>query len=78
MKSILQNPFEKVPYFTLESIKQAMGIESPNSARVLLYRWMQAEKIIQLKRGTHMARRFYGQHRTDPLFPAMASAILLP
>lgn len=78
MRTTLPYPFEKAPYFTLEGLKQATGIESQNSVRVLLYRWRRAGKILQLKRGVFMAGRFHEQHRAAPLFSAAVSSLPEP
>jgi len=78
MKTDLLRPSENIPYFTLESFKQATGMESPHQVRVLLHRWGQAGHILPLKKGVYMTRQFYEQHRADYLFSGAVSAILLP
>lgn len=78
MKTDLLRPFENIPYFTLESFKQATGMESPHQVRVLLHRWGRAGHILSLKKGVYMTRHFYEQHRADYLFSGAVSAILLP
>ncbi|MFZ5819106.1 MAG: hypothetical protein ACOYYJ_04315 [Chloroflexota bacterium] len=78
MKLNRLQPFEAMPYFTLEGFKQVAGIEPPHPARVLLYRWAKAGRILPLKKGTYMTRRFYELHRGDSLFSAAVGAILLP
>jgi predicted transcriptional regulator of viral defense system len=77
MKTNLLRLFENIPYFTLESFKQATGMESPHQVRVLLHRWGQAGHILPLKKGLYMTRRFYEQHRADYLFSGAVSAILV-
>ena len=77
MKTNLLRLFENIPYFTLESFKQATGMESPAQVRVLLHRWRQARHILPLKKGVYMTRHFYEQHRADYLFSGAVSAILL-
>ncbi|NTW09363.1 MAG: hypothetical protein HGA28_07325 [Anaerolineaceae bacterium] len=71
-------PFESIPYFTIDGFKQAAGIKAPHSARVQLHRWARAGRILSLKRGVYMSRRFFDQHRRDVEFTAAISAILLP
>jgi predicted transcriptional regulator of viral defense system len=78
MKTDLLRPFENIPYFTLESFKQATGMESAHQVRVLLHRWKKAGHILPLKKGLYMTRHFYEQHRADYLFSGGVSAILLP
>ncbi len=72
--------FESFPYFTLEAVKQLLGDESTaaGTIRTALYRLMKAGQIIQLKKGVYMTRRFFEQHRADPDFAPMVSAILIP
>jgi predicted transcriptional regulator of viral defense system len=78
MKTNLLRLFENIPYFTLESFKQATRMESPHQVRVLLHRWGQAGHILPLKKGLYMTRHFYEQHRADYLFSGAVGAILLP
>jgi predicted transcriptional regulator of viral defense system len=78
MKTDLLNPFESIPYFTLEGFKQATGMEAAESVRVLLHRWAKAGHILQLKKGMYMTRRFYEGHRRDYLFSAAVSSMLMP
>jgi predicted transcriptional regulator of viral defense system len=67
-----------MPYFTIEGFKQAAGMENPNQVRMLLYRWAKAGHIVPIKKGIYMTRRFFDLHNSDPSFPAVISAILLP
>jgi len=78
MKPDLLSPFEAIPYFTIEGFKQASDRESSEHTRTLLHRWSKAARIIPLKRGVYMTRRFYEQHGKDPAFTAVVSSILLP
>jgi len=78
MKKDMLRVFEAMPYFTIEGFKQAAGIESPQTARVLLHRWAQAGHILAIKKGVYMSSRFHDQHRQDAEFSAAVSAILLP
>ncbi|MBS4062524.1 MAG: hypothetical protein KG029_19160 [Bacteroidetes bacterium] len=78
MKTNILHPFENIPYFTIEALKQSAGIESPHSARVLLHRWAKTGHIFTLKKGVYMTARFYERHRAEPQFAAVVSAILLP
>ena len=78
MKTDLLHLFENIPYFTIEGFKQATGIETPHTVRVLLHRWSQAGHLVPLKKGVYMTRRFYEQHQQDDDFSAAVSAILLP
>jgi len=71
--------FENLPYFTLEAFRQISGdAQNGYPARIALYRWAKAGRIIQLKKGFYMHRSFYEQHRGDPQFSSLVSAILLP
>jgi hypothetical protein len=78
MKISLLDPFENIPYFTIEGFKQVSGIEAPHTVRTLMHRWSQAGHILALKKGVYMTRRFYEQHRQDNDFSAAVSAILVP
>ena len=78
MKTDLLQPFERIPYFTIEGFKQAAEISKPEQARLLLHRWAKAGRVIQLKKGVYMTRRFYEQRRGDAAFSAFVSAIILP
>ena len=78
MKPDLLTLFEAIPYFTLEGFKQASKMESPGYTRIMLHRWAKTARIIPLKRGLYMTRRFFDQHGNDPAFTAAISSILLP
>ena len=78
MKTDLLQPFERIPYFTIEGFKQSAEISKAEQARLLLHRWVKAGRIIPLKKGVYMAGRFYEQRRGDASFSAAVSAILLP
>jgi predicted transcriptional regulator of viral defense system len=78
MKTTLLQPFERIPYFTIEGFKQAADISKAEQARLLLHRWVKAGHLIQLKNGVYMTRRFYEQRRNDAAFSAAVSAIILP
>ena len=78
MKTTLLQPFERIPYFTIEGFKQAADISKAEQARLLLHRWVNAGHLIQLKNGLYMTRRFYEQRRNDAAFSAAVSAIILP
>ncbi|MCJ7529474.1 MAG: hypothetical protein MUO64_00405 [Anaerolineales bacterium] len=80
MKLGLLTPFDTIPYFTIEGFKQVTAPEKDENPRVrkLLYRWMKAGHIFQLKKGMYVTRRFYEAHRNDALFSAGYSAIILP
>ena len=78
MKTNLLQPFERIPYFTIEGFKQAADISKAEQARLLLHRWVKAGHLIQLKNGVYMTRRFYEQRRNDAAFSAAVSAIILP
>lgn len=80
MKSIILSSFDSLPYFTMEAVKQLLGVESvaAGTIQTALYRWMKAGQIIQLKKGVYMTRRFFEQHRANVDFAPMVSAILIP
>ena len=78
MKTTLLQPFERIPYFTIEGFKQAADISKAEQARLLLHRWVKAGHLLQLKNGVYMTRRFFEQRRNDAAFSAAVSAILLP
>ncbi|MBV6397115.1 MAG: hypothetical protein HFACDABA_02720 [Anaerolineales bacterium] len=78
MKTTLLQPFERIPYFTMEGFKQAADISKAEQARLLLHRWVKAGHLIQLKNGVYMTRRFFEQRRNDAVFSAAVSAIILP
>lgn len=72
--------FENVPYFTVESVKQLLEdqVSDPRYANILLHRWAKAGRLIQLKKGYYMMRRFFDLHRGDADFSLAVSAMLLP
>ena len=80
MKNALLSPLNSLPYFTIEAVRQLLDNESvaPGTVQTALYRWMKAGKIIQLKKGLYMTRRFYELHRADADFAPAVSAILIP
>src|SRR5512139_2657994 len=79
MKTEVLSPFDNMPYFTIEGFRQVAGVASSDQvARNLLYRWVKAGHLLQLKNGVYMTSRFYEQHRGDYLFSAAISAILIP
>jgi hypothetical protein len=78
MKTDLLAPFESLPYFTIEGFRQYAGMDSPSQARLLLHRWAAAGRILPLKKGVYMTRRFHDLHRAEPNFTPAVSAILLP
>ena len=80
MKRTLLTPFEELPYFTLTAVKQLLGDDSQSQGTLptLLYRWMKAGHIIQLKKGVYMSNRFFERHRGEADFSPAISAILLP
>jgi len=80
MKKDGLSSLEPLPYFTIEAVKQLLGDSSAatGTVRTALYRWMKAGRVIQLKKGVYMARRFYENHRAQVDFAPMVSAILIP
>ncbi len=80
MTDTLLSPFETLPYFTIQAFRQVAGeaISGDDHARVALSRWVKAGRILRLKKGVYMHRRFYERHHQDPAFSAVVSAILLP
>lgn len=75
MKTDLLTPFERIPYFTIEGFKQSSGMDRP---AILLHRWAKAGKILSLKKGVYMTRRYYELHARDGGFTEAVSAILFP
>jgi len=71
---------DRIPYFTLEAVRQLIGDEalSPASINTALYRWVKQGRIIKLKKGVYMTRSFYERYRADENFSALVSAILIP
>jgi hypothetical protein len=80
MKSTILSSLDLLPYFTIESVKQLFGDGASDAAtvRTALYRWMKSGRVIQLKKGVYMPRRFYDLHRREIDFSLIVSAILLP
>ena len=80
MKQTILLAFERLPYFTIEGFRQiaADQLADEAHARTALYRWVKAGHLISLKKGVYMHQRFFEQHRQDPAFSPMISAILLP
>jgi predicted transcriptional regulator of viral defense system len=79
MKTEILSSFENMPYFTIEGFRQVTGVDSADQVvRNLLYRWVKTGRLVQLKNGVYMTRRFYEQHRGDYLFSAAVSAIVMP
>lgn len=80
MKITVLSPFDTIPYFTIEAVKQLLANETTaaGTAQTEVYRWMKSGQIIRLKRGVYMTRRFYEVHRADAEFAPMVSAILIP
>jgi len=80
MKPNLFPAIERLPYFTIESVKQLWGDESVSDAtvRTAVYRWMKAGKMIQLKKGVYMPAKFHQLHAGDEDFSAAVSSILNP
>lgn len=75
MKTDLLSPFDSIPYFTIEGFRQYAGMEKP---AMLLNRWMKAGRILPLKKGVYMTRRFYELHARDVSFIEAVSAIIFP
>ena len=71
---------DRMPYFTIEAVKQLMEDNSPGegSVQTTIYRWTKTGDFIRLKKGVYMTRRFYEAHRRDEEFSSMVSAILIP
>lgn len=78
MKTHLLAPFEAIPYFTIEGFRQYAGMEKPEQARALLYRWAKAGKILPLKKGAYMTRTFYERRAGKAFFMEAVSAVILP
>jgi hypothetical protein len=79
MRQTILSAFERLPYFTIEGFRQIAGeAVDPAHARTALHRWVKAGHLIALKKGVYMHRRFYEQHRQDPAFGPIVSAILVP
>jgi predicted transcriptional regulator of viral defense system len=80
MRHTILSPFENLPYFTIAGFRQIAGNEVADDAhaRVALYRWIKAGRLIALKKGIYMHHRFFERHRQEAAFSPMVSAILLP
>jgi len=80
MKHTILSAFENLPYFTIHGFRQIAGdaIMDDDHARVALYRWVKAGYLIALKKGMYMHAGFYQRHRSEVVFSALVSAILLP
>ncbi len=80
MKTRILDSLDRMPYFTIEAVKQLLEETSPDdgSIRTTIYRWTKAGDIVRLKKGVYMTRRFYEAHRSDEEFASMVSAILIP
>ena len=80
MKKFVLSALERLPYFTLEAVKQLMdnGSYSPGSIQTALYRWTKSGHIIRLKKGVYMTSHFYDLHHNEVDFSGAVSAILLP
>lgn len=80
MKTKNLESLDRMPYFTIEAVKQLMEDNSPGegSVQTAIYRWTKAGDFVRLKKGVYMTRRFYEAHRRDEEFASMVSAILIP
>ena len=80
MKTKNLDSLDRMPYFTIEAVKQLLEDTLPGdgSVQTAIYRWAKAGHIIRLKKGVYMTRRFYEAHRSDEEFASMVSAILIP
>jgi len=80
MKTKILDSLDRMPYFTIEAMKQLMEESSPGegSVQTAIYRWTKAGDIVRLKKGVYMTRRFFEAHRRDEFFSSMVSAILIP
>jgi predicted transcriptional regulator of viral defense system len=80
MKTDILSTLDSLPYFTTEAVKQLLGDETlaAGTIRTALYRWMKTGKVIQLKKGVYMTRRFHELHRGDEDFMPAISSILIP
>lgn len=75
MKDDLLAPFNSIPYFTIEGFRQFTGMEKP---AILLNRWVKSGRLLPLKRGVYMTRRYYELHARDVSFIEAVSAIIFP
>jgi predicted transcriptional regulator of viral defense system len=80
MKTDIFSAIERLPYFTIESVKQLWGAEPvpEGTVRTAVYRWMKSGLLIQLKKGVYMPRRFHQLHASDEYLAAAVSSILNP
>jgi len=78
MKLYLLHSFENIPYFNIEGLRQAAGMDNPHQARVLLHHWAEAGHVVPIKKGVYMTRRFADLHSREAGFQGVISAILLP
>ena len=80
MNNDIFSPLESLPYFTIEAVRQLIDQESAaaGSLPTHLYRWVKAGKLIRLKKGVYMSRRFFEAHRADADFAPAVSMILIP
>lgn len=80
MKKTILTSLEKIPYFTIEAVKQIVGSDclAEGTVRTALYRWMKSGEVIQLKKGVYTTRRFFEVHRSEEDFSMAVSAILIP
>lgn len=80
MTHTLLAPFENLPYFTIEGFRQIAGEEIADDAhaRTALHRWVKTGRLVPLKKGLYMHRRFYERHSQEPAFSPVVSAILQP
>ena len=74
------SPFENLPYFTIAGFRQLAGdaIADDQHARIALHRWVKTGRLLTLKKGVYMHRRFFERHRQEAAFSPLVSAILLP
>jgi predicted transcriptional regulator of viral defense system len=70
--------FDRTPYFTIFGVMQLMDAEQKDAPLVRQYlsRWTRKGRIIRLKRGFYMTRRFFELHRSEAAFAPAVSAIL--
>ncbi len=80
MKQIDLSIFDPIPYFTTEAVRQLVDEEklADGTIETNLYRWVRTGRVIRLKKGMYMTRRFYEQYRSNESFSPMVSAILIP
>ncbi|HNR02620.1 MAG TPA: type IV toxin-antitoxin system AbiEi family antitoxin domain-containing protein [Anaerolineaceae bacterium] len=78
-KNILSS-LERLPYFTIEAVKQIVDDESlaTGTIQTALYRWVKSGEIIRIKRGVYLTRRFYELHGRDSNFAPALSTIIIP